>query len=404
MSTTIPTLTEADVVALASRSLQPATPGRGSVALEIEWIIVDSSDRSRPVRCDEVMSAAAGELPCGGLLSIEPGGQLELTTARHDGAREALAAADADEAALANRLAASGLRMLATGLDLYRPPLRLLDLPRYRAMEGSWEAAGLDGRLATNSTASIQVNLDFGQEPLVTWERAGLVAPVLAAAFANSPHRADDGSWRASARWSVMAAFDPSRTRPVPTGSVQAWADYALDALVFVISDGTDVLPVDPPFSLRRWVKEGHRFGYPDAEDVAVHLTTLFPPVRPRGWLECRFLDALPSRDREVAVLTVAALIGDDAPIADLRAAVDMDSDPWVLAPFGTTDRDMRHAVKRCLELAITVLDTPSDGASAPLRAWVDRRRAAGWAIPAGAEDVAAADLQSVVPLEQEIH
>jgi len=64
------------------------------------------------------------------------------------------------------------------------------------------------------------------------------------------------------------------------------------------------------PFA--RWLHEGHPAGWPTADDLRYHMTTLFPPVRPRGWLEIRVIDALPPHIAEIAVLTVAAAAQDE--------------------------------------------------------------------------------------------
>jgi len=397
VTTPSPTLTEADVVDSVSRALRPSVPGRGTVGLEVEWIVVDGSNPSRVVTGDEVLAAAGGALPGGGGIGVEPGGQLELTTLRHADAWRALEAAATDEVVLRERAGQVGLRLLATGIDPFRAPHRSLDLPRYRAMEAAFDARGPEGRLMMCSTAALQVNVDFGVQPLATWERAARVAPVLAAAFANSPRTEADGSSTASARSAVWAAIDRSRTRPVPVGPAEAWAAYALDADVLFIREGDAAHPVGPSFSLRRWITDGHPLGFPDGDDVAEHLTTLFPPVRPRGWLECRFLDALEADDRLVAVLTLAALVGDDTPLDAVRAACAPVADPWPLVPTGTADPGMRRAAEQCMDLAAEVLERQRPGASTPVRWWTDRRRATAW-------EPTAPDLQSLVTLEQEIH
>lgn len=172
--------------------------------------MVDRSDPTRPVAGGEVLAAAAGPLPGGGTVGAEPGGQLELTTERLPDARTALDAADADEDELRRRLAVAGLVLVATGMDPWRLPRRSLDLPRYRAMEAAFDARGPAGRVMMCSTAALQVNLDFGADPVATCSRAALVAPVLAAAFANSPRLAPDGTVIASARALVWAAVDPA--------------------------------------------------------------------------------------------------------------------------------------------------------------------------------------------------
>jgi len=379
-------------------ALTPSEASAGTVGLEVEWIVVDPADPSRPVPGAEVLAAAGGPLPAGGTVGVEPGGQLELSTLSHPGPTAALDAAAADEAVLDARMEAAGLLLLDTGLDPFRPPVRSTDLPRYRAMESAFDARGPAGRLMMCATASLQVNVDFGADPLATWRRAGLVAPVLAAAFANSPRRTSAGTVLASARSAVWAAIDPSRTRPVPTDHVDRWTAYALDAEVLFVERAGGAVPVAGPFTLRRWIEHGDALGGPDADDVATHLTTLFPPVRPRGWIECRFLDALPPDDRGVAVGALCALVSDATPLEQLGDACAAAADAWPQVPAGTADPVLRAAAERCLDLAADVLDVGDAGAGDAVRAWVDRRRSEGWATPAPS-----ADLLSLHRFEQEI-
>ena len=78
---------------------------------------------------------------------------------------------------------------LAIGLDPLGPRARVVDAPRYRAMEHYFDAHWPEGRTMMRNTASIQVNLDIGRELEIEmrWKRAHDLGPVLAAAFANSP-------------------------------------------------------------------------------------------------------------------------------------------------------------------------------------------------------------------------
>ena len=392
MPTPSPTLTLEDVVAVIGRALAPRAPARGSVGLEAEWIVVDPADRHRPVPGEEVLDAVAGPLPAGGSVGVEPGGQLELTTGLHGDPWEATAAADRDEAELRRRCRSAGLTLVATGVDPFRPPHRSSDRPRYRTMEAAFDARGPAGRVMMCSTAALQVNLDFGSDPKATFARATLVAPVLAAAFANSPRIAPDGTVVASARSLVWAAIDPGRTGPVP---VDGWADYALAADVLYIGDAGDAVPVVPPVPFARWATGGHPLGWPDEDDVAEHLTTLFPPVRPRGWLECRFLDALPADDRRVAVPALWALVGDGTDLDTLADACAGPDDPWALVAGGLADPSMRTAAESCLALAAELLDRHRPGGGGALRVWTDRRRASRWS-------PTPVDLQSLDRLEQE--
>ncbi len=356
----------------------PAGAPSSAVGLELEWIVIDRSDPGRPVPGAEVLAAAGGPLPRRGTVGVEPGGQLELSTRPHREAAAALEAAAEDEAVLEARLAAAGLGLVHTGLDPFRPPVRSVDLPRYRAMEAAFDSDGPAGRLMMCSTASLQVNLDFGDDPVDTARRADLVGPVLAAAFANSPRRSATGAVLASARSAVWAAIDPTRTRPVPAG-VDGWVAYALDARL--LGGGpTDTAIPDGCRTLRDWVDGS---GGPAAGDVDHHLSTLFPPVRPRRWLECRFLDALAPADRRVAVHALVALVGDGAPLDQLTDACGPAGGAWERVPVGTADPVLQAGAERCLALAADLLDeTGVPAAAAEVRTWAAGRAGQSWRPP----------------------
>ena len=124
-----------------------------------------------------------------------------------------------DLAALRDTAATAGLELCGYGLDPLRPPRRLLDLPRYAAMEEFFDREGPWGRQMMCGTASVQVCLDAGDDSAgpsgyrSRWRLLHAIGPVLVAAFANSPLR--DGKptgWR-SARQQVWANMDPGRTR-----------------------------------------------------------------------------------------------------------------------------------------------------------------------------------------------
>jgi glutamate--cysteine ligase len=68
-------------------------------------------------------------------------------------------------------------------------------------------------------------------------------------------------------------------------------------------------------------MQRGHELGWPTLADFEYHLTTLFPPVRPRGWLELRMIDSLPDPWWRVAAAVATALLEDgDAGSAALEA------------------------------------------------------------------------------------
>src|SRR5205085_3846560 len=121
---------------------------------------------------------------------------------------------------------------------------------------------------------------------------AHAAGPALAAAFANSPVVCGAAAGWRSTRLRTWWAVDPGRTRAVVGADPEtAWVDYALDAGVMLIRESEDrFVPIVRPFPLRAWIEQGHELGCPTADDVASHLTTLFPPIRPRRCLELRSL------------------------------------------------------------------------------------------------------------------
>lgn len=202
------------------------------LGVELEFLVFDADNPMLPVPIARI----AGALPTltgGSRVTFEPGGQLELS-APPDVLPVAVARLTADVDAVRLALARAGLRLGGRGLDTLRPAVRQLREPRYEAMAAFLERP--HGLTMMCSTASIQVNLDFGADPRARWERAHALGPVLVAAFANSPF---DG-W-ASGRQAVWGRLDPSRTAPVardfdgrgdPVGD---WARYLLDARLMLV-------------------------------------------------------------------------------------------------------------------------------------------------------------------------
>ena len=187
-------------------------------------------------------------------------------------------------------------------------------------MEEYFDASWPAGRTMMRNTASIQVNVDIGSADEVDdrWRRAHDLGPVLTACFANSPFDAGGRpSGFRSTRAGGVAGHRPGAhdVGPAPRprrGGASDWARYVLDAPVMMICvDDEHSVAVQPRQSFEQWVVDGHALGWPTTDDLAYHVTTLFPPVRPRGWLELRMIDALPEEWWPVAVAITVALLDD---------------------------------------------------------------------------------------------
>lgn len=306
------TLDTAALVALSDAAF--ACSDEDLFGLELEWPVHRHGDVGRRPGVDEMAPLDGTVLPAGGRITFEPGGQVELSTAPFASVSEALRAARSDSQVVFARLHAAGFACETRAVDDRRKPERVLTKPRYQAMDAFFSKRGTSGLWMMANTAATQINVSHDpSDPALRWHLLNRIAPVLIACFANSPGLDADGQHWTSLRQAIWWAIDPSRTRPVRTDlpPAQAWLDYALAANVMFISgerkQGATFTAIKPGLSFRQWMGEGHRLGWPTIEDFQCHLSTLFVPVRPRGWLELRVLDALPERIREVAALCVAA-------------------------------------------------------------------------------------------------
>lgn len=230
-------------------------------------------------------------LPDGAVVSYEPGGQLEYASVPHPRLDTLDAAVRECFARLADAMEPAGIHLVARGMDPLNPIERapmVMDGERYRRQRAHYDRAGSAGRSMMLQTAGIHVNLDHGEAPAESWRAANALTPLLVALFANSPVRPGAAGPHRSHRAATWRTLDASRTG-VFGGATDPAAEYhafAMRADAFLLG-----APGEEPRPFVAW----HDAGATD-EDFARHLTTLFPEVRPRGYLEIRSVDSLPAR------------------------------------------------------------------------------------------------------------
>lgn len=313
---------------LVAAALTPAP--LGTVGLELERHVVDLAAPASVVSWTRLAAALEGvSLPAKSRLTMEPGGQLELSTLPASDVYGAIRALSVDDAALAPALAAAGLGLHAAGTDPIRSPVRIHPGDRYRGMAEYFTTAGYaaDGATMMCSSASLQINVEAG--PRAGWaERVAHVhrlTPALLGLSACSPLLLGEERGVRSERAAMWQRLDPGRCSPFaglgdPAG---AWASFALAAPVMLLRDpSTGALdPVRERVPLVSWLTGERLLGgrAPTVADLDLHTTTLFPPLRLRGFLELRLLDSVPaSWWPGLAALTVAVL---DDPVAASNAA-----------------------------------------------------------------------------------
>ncbi len=337
------------------------------VGTELEWLLA-FADRPTDVVPLDLLRRLLADIdppPGGSSITFEPGGQLELSSPARPGPSACWRSLAADVAHVRRPLAEAGLVLLPAAVDPYRVPRRQLRHPRYAAMEAYFAAAGPDdarhGPVMMNSTAATQVNLDVGGSPTEATRRWRLlhdVGPVMVAAFANSPvHAGARTGWK-STRQQVWQSLDPERTS-APGGARpwSGWAEYALDARLMLRPGDGDDWSLAPGPTFRDWVEGRLDLDGPTEQDLAYHLTTLFPPVRPRGWFEVRYVDAQPLDWWPVPMTVLAALLDDPAAGDAATSACAGVAEAWrTAARDGLEDPHLAAAACACFAAALEAL------------------------------------------------
>jgi glutamate--cysteine ligase len=339
----------------------------GRVGLEVEAHCFDLADPMRRPEWAELKDAIAGvpPLPGGSAITVEPGGAVELSGPPMDEPVAAIAAMMADRAELRSTFAQAGLGLVLLGADPLRPVKRVNPGDRYKAMEEFFIASqtGVAGAAMMTSTASVQINLDAG--PRDGWAArvrlAHALGPTMIAIAANSPMLAGQFTGWASTRQRVWSQLDSARCGPIlgvngddPAGE---WARYAMKAPVMLVhpTPEMDAVPITDWVPFADWADGRVLLGgrRPTQDDLDYHLTTLFPPVRPRRWLEIRYLDSLPEAVWPAVVFTLVTLL-DDPVAADIAAeATEAVATAWDrAAQIGLGDRRLHEAAIRCVQTA----------------------------------------------------
>jgi glutamate--cysteine ligase len=368
---------------VADHGFEPASPpaSRPILGIEVEWHPVSLEQPELAVPFDRVEAAArSAALPGASRLTFEPGGQVELSSRPLPGF-EAGVAIQRDAQALTTALARDGIGLVALGLLPGAARPRALQQPRYDAMEAHFDALGTAGRTMMRQTAALQVNVDLGPDGARPdrWSTAHALGPLLAAAFANSPFvdRAPSG-W-CSSRLATWLAIERGRTAPVGAeGTARAaWAEYALRApLMFIRASEDEFVPVHTSLSFGDWIADGHELGWPTEDDLSYHLTTLFPPIRPRGWLELRMIDALPARWSVVPGYLALALLEDLEAACTVEPVLVPLAGRWAdAARDGLHRPDFADAARECFAIALDALPRlgATDDAIAVVEAYRDQ-------------------------------
>ncbi|MDG9717203.1 ergothioneine biosynthesis glutamate--cysteine ligase EgtA [Streptomyces sp. DH24] len=394
-------VTEAEVEALVRGICFKTGPPR-TLGVEVEWLVRELHRPRLPVAPErlEAAYAALRTVPLRSALTVEPGGQLELSSPPAASLMECVRTVSADLDAVRAALRRDGLGLVGIGHDPWQSPRRFLRQPRYDAMEACLDRTGPAGRAMMCTSASVQVCLDAGYEEPGTlghvrrWWLAHHLGAVLVAAFANSPLA--DGrptGWLSTRqlRWTQIGTGRAGGPR-LDADPRAAWTRHVLDAPVMCVRRDNGPWDVPDGLTFRKWARS-RAPRPPTREDLDYHLTTLFPPVRPRGHLELRMIDAQPGEDGWIVPLAVTTALFDDPeaaetayravkPLAERALTLPAPHNPlWLAAArHGLADGELREVAVACFTAALEAL--PRIGATAEVAgavaAYLDRHVARG--------------------------
>jgi gamma-glutamylcysteine synthetase len=275
------------------------------VGVEQELIVRD--ERTGGTVGLDRLRAAVADNEYAPYVTFEPGGQLELSLPVDRSATDAARSLVDAVTSVRRAVARDRIELLDEAVDTRPAVPRRLRSPRYDAMERHFDTIGPAGRVMMRRTASTQVCVDWwpGDEGREQYRALLLSGPWIAAAYARSTGP--------SSRLATWLEVDPART--------------AFDGRL---------LEGDPAEAYARFAAGAAHIAEP-------HLSTLFPPVRPRGnYLEVRYLDAQPLDRLEQAIETIATIAYDP----DVRGRVLARLEPlaprlgelWRAAAFGGLD------------------------------------------------------------------
>ncbi len=265
----------------------------------------------------------------GGIVTFEPGGQIEYSSAVDTDLNKVINELIMHMSELENILAARGYRFFFGALNPWQSVDEVglkMRKPRYLAMDRFFKNIGPYGRQMMRLSGSIQVNLDFGgpETTKKRWLVTNLLSPVFCAIFGNSPFLAGKATGKRSYRTIIWQNLDKTRTgfphlrigQPGMVSMIEQYLGFALNASVFTLPDESGCLVYrQNDISFKSWLENGYNGFYPSIEDWEAHLTTLFPDVRAKGFLECRFIDGQSKPCWAVPAVIATALIYDEVAI-----------------------------------------------------------------------------------------
>ncbi len=238
----------------------------------------------------------------GASVTLEPGGQIELSGAPLRTARETCAEFNAHVDLVKELSDDFGIAWLGLGIDPFHEVEDIPTMPkrRYDIMRSYLPTRGDLGLEMMHATATVQANFDYADEAdMIAKLRTALVAsPIVSSLFANSSLSGGKENGYVSKRLLIWRDTDPDRCGLLPFVfepgfGYDRYVDWALDVpIFFVVRDGG--YHAGDGTTFRQFMDRGFDGLRATLRDWDLHLTTLFPEVRLKRIIEVRGADAVP--------------------------------------------------------------------------------------------------------------
>ena len=241
----------------------------------------------------------------GASISLEPGGQLELSGTPLENLHQTCKETGQHLKIMKEVMSGLGLLMVGVGYDpkWSRSDISFMPKGRYEIMKNYMPKVGQLGLDMMLRTCTIQVNLDFSSEKdmVEKFQISMALQSVATALFANSPFIEGKPSGYLSSRAMVWTDTDPYRTG-VPeivfdsNFGYESWLNYVLEVpMYFVYRDGKYIDVAGNSFvDFMEGKLKGFEGQYPTIKDWEDHITVAFPEVRLKQYLEMRGADGGP--------------------------------------------------------------------------------------------------------------
>ncbi len=239
----------------------------------------------------------------GAIITLEPGGQVEFSSAPRETVGEVKRDLAQHLEEMIDISEGLGIRWLALGMQPMSVPGQIEWVPkgRYRIMSERFLQTGTRGHWMMQTTASVQGAYDFESEEDAAekFRIAFAISPILTAVFANSPFAGGRTTGDLSSRAATWWDTDPTRCGLVPgvfdeRFDLDAYIQYALDVPMLFVQRLKGWMPLPAEITFRRYVQEGYRGMRATHDDWELHLSTLFPEVRLKSFIEVRGCDSVP--------------------------------------------------------------------------------------------------------------